>query len=273
MWIHQTSGMSKSFIPEGCKVMSFGKRSGPQVALHSETAKRAKSDADAAPVMPMPTFQASRSPSPSGSCCALGSDDEDIASTFIKYDECPMPEPEVDPSVPLKLIKDARRMQRTYSTSLSEKAVLPEAQDEEVRGILARISAEHKAVKAETLATGRSDEEHLLAIQGLVKPMKPTPADIAFERQIAERMRAIAAHHADGSGPVPSMEALQSLSPANLKTIADMVVDHMKNHPTSIFSTAACAFEDALEGGLDQPDDSSAFVKKARADEASEWKD
>ena len=270
MWIHQTSGMSKSFIPEGYKVMSFGKRSGPQVALHSETAKRAKSDADAAPVMP--TFQASRSRSPSGSFC-LGSDDEDITSTFIKYDECPMPEPEVDPSVPLKLIKDARRMQRTYSTSLSEKAVLPEAQDEEVRGILARISAEHKAVKAETLATGRSDEEHLLAIQGLVKPMKPTPADIAFERQIAERMRAIAAHHADGSGPVPSMEALQSLSPANLKTIAAMVVDHMKKHPTSIFSTVARALEDGTVGGLDQPDDSSAFAKKARADEASEWKD
>jgi len=65
------------------------------------------------------------------------------------------------------------------------------------------------------------------------------------------------------------MVALESLSPANLKTIADMVVDHMKDHPTSIFSTAARA----LEGGLDQPDDSSAFAQKARADEASEWKD
>jgi hypothetical protein len=254
LWIHQTIGMSKSSIPEGYKVVSVGKRLTTQVDLESETAKRAKPSA-----APVSTLQASRSASPSGSFCASGIDDEDIASTFIKYGECPMPEAEVDPSVPLKLIKDAPPMERTYSQSLSDSSVLPSAQDEEVRGIMARISAEHKAVKAETLATGRSDEKHLRAIVGLVNP---TPADFDFERQIADRMRVIAAHHGDDSGPAPSMEALQSLSRENLKTIADMVVDHMKQHPNSIFSTAA----HALDGSLD-------FAKKARADEASEWKD
>jgi hypothetical protein len=246
--------MSKSSIPEGYKVVSVGKRLTTQVDLESETAKRAKPSA-----APVSTLQASRSASPSGSFCGSGSDAEDIASAFIRYDECPMPKPEVDPSVPLKLIKDAPPMVRTYSTSLSDSSVLPSAQDEEVRGILARISAEHKAVKAETLVTGRSDEKHLRAIVGLVNP---TPADFDFERQIADRMRVIAAHHGDDSGPAPSMEALQSLSRENLKTIADMVVDHMKQHPNSIFATAA----HALDGSLD-------FAKKARADEASEWKD
>ena len=257
MWIHQTISMSKSSsIPDGYKVVSVGKRLTTQVDLECEPAKRAKSDADAAPVMS--TLQTDRSPSPCGSYCASGSDAEDIASAFIRHDECPMPEAEVDPSVPLKLIEDAPPMVRTYSTSLSDSSVLPEAEDEEVRGILAQIVAEHKAVKAETLATGRSMEDHLLAITGLANP---TAADLAFESEIAERMRVIAAYHADGSGPVPSMQALQSLSPANLKTIADMVVDHMKKHPTSIFSTVARALEDGTVGGLDQPDDSSAFGK------------
>jgi len=251
--------MSKSFIPEGCKVVSVGKRSVPQVVLHSETAKRAKSDADDAPVLP--TFKVDRSPSPCGSFCASGSEDDVVimgidapvvASAVIKDGECPMPEPEVDASVPLKLIKDAPRMQRTYSMSLSDSPVLPQAQDEEVRGILARISAEHKTVKAETLATGRSDEEHLFAIQAL---SNPSPVDIAFEQQIAERMRAIAAKHADGPAPAPSREALESLSREDMKTIADMVVEHLEQHPTSIFSTAARALEEghASDGpvGLD----------------------
>ena len=255
MWIHQTIGMSKSSIPDGYKVVSVGKRLTTQVDLESETAKRAKPSA-----APVSTLQASRSASPCGSFCALGSDDEGAMSLHVgsQMPGPPMPWPE-DPSVPLKLIKDAPPMVRTYSTSLSDSSVLPSAQDEEVRGILARISAEHKAVKAETLVTGRSDEKHLRAIVGLVNP---TPADFDFERQIADRMRVIAAHHGDDSGPAPSMEALKSLSRENIKTIADMVVDHMKQHPNSIFTTAA----HALDGSLD-------FAKKARADEASEWKD
>ena len=261
------------------------KRFFPEVVPTS--AKRAKSDGDDdAPVMPAFTT-ADGSPGPCGSFCAslCGSDDERDATythtpvmPAFKPGECPMPEPKVDASLPMKLITYFEEdspgpvlpMVRTYSQSLTADAdVLPEAQDEEVRGILARISAEHKAVKAETLATGRSDEEHLLAIQGL---SKPTPADIAFEDQIGDLMRGIAAEHADGPGPAPSMEALQSLSRENLKTIADMVVEHLEQHPTSIFSTAARALEDGpAKKASSERHKSPPSPKRVVEPEKSEW--
>ena len=143
-------------------------------------------------------------------------------------------------------------MVRTYShslttvTDITDAPVEAKAMDEEVRAILAQISAEHKAVKAETLAKGRSMEEHLLAIQAL---SEPTPADKAFEQDVGVVMRGIAASHADSLGPATSLQE-------HLQRIKDLVVGHLEQYVLTLENNLRV--EDGPAGGP---------AKKAKTDD------
>ena len=166
-----------------------------------------------------------------------GSDEEDdahvVPSPVIKSGEVCMPQvdapPELETDEPVPMV-------RTYSQSLITVTDVTDAPvvSEEVRAILAQISAEHKAVKAETLATGRSVEEHLLAIQALSEPppavkaetpaeLPLAPADKAFEQYVGVVMRGIATSHAESLGPATTLQE-------HLERITGLVVGHLEQY-------------------------------------------
>ena len=261
-----TTGMSKSYIPEGYQVVSVApKRSAAEVVATS--AKRAKSYGDDdAPVMPAAFPKPDGSPTciPTSLC---GSDEEDDAFVSLpltvgkKFQSMPQvdapPELETDEPVP---------MVRTYSQSLitvtdvTDAPVEAKAMSEEVRAILAQISAEHKTVKAETLAKGRSVEEHLLAIQALSEPtpavkaetpakLPLAPADQAFEQYVGVVMRGIAASHAESLGPATTLQE-------HLQRIKDLVVGHLEQYVLTLENNLRT--EDGPAGGP---------AKKAKTDD------
>ena len=247
-----TTVMSKSYIPEGYQVVSVApKRSAAEVVATS--AKRAKSSGDDdAPVMPA-AFPKPGSPTciPASLCGSETEDDAPVVpSPVIKSGEVCMPQvdapPELETDEPVPMV-------RTYSQSLITVTDVTDAPvvSEEVRAILAQISAEHKAVKAETLATGRSVEEHLLAIQALSEPppavkaetpaeLPLAPADKAFEQYVGVVMRGIAASHAESLGPATTLQE-------HLQRITGLVVGHLEQYVLTLENNLRA--EDGPAGG------------------------